>query len=702
MKKLAISLVVLSTSIGAFAQENDNTPKEEQEINSLNEIVVSGNREKQKRKDVPAAITVIDSDEIDQIKPIGVEQVVNNSPGVYISTSKASSNEQHFAAARSPITTRALFLYLEDGLPIRPTAVFNHNALLELNNIATERVEVLKGPASSIYGSESIGGSFNFITKNPTKELTGSIKSEYNSLGLFSLGLEASTAITENTGIYIGTSHKQRRGGPFGHSDFEKTSSTVKLVSKLSDKIQWTNHLDAVDFRTDTSGSLGQEDYDNRNYESDQTFTERDALAVRYRSTFDAEWSENNKTSFSQIFRYNELGQIPTFRISQRNGTGEINNNKFRSFAGLLQHKLSIPDSRLSIIGGASIDFSPQDFVANVTNVEFDEETRINTSFTIDNDNFISNYNADLLNYAFYTQADFKPFEIVTLTAGLRYDKFEYDFQNNIENGDVEDGITSYDNLAYKLGININPANNLGFYANAATGFTPPQASTLYRSAGEDNTGLKPSEFLNLELGTYFEPVKGLEVELAGYFLEGRDTLLSIRDEADVIFNRNAGETESFGVEYGVTYKLSKILTISHNGSFANHRYVDFQDGLDDFSDTDRETAPKLIGNSKLILSPVKNFTASLSHELIGKYNTSFENQATDADGNPTTTTYAGHNVFDLLFSLKQNKFEFWIHLLNVLDKQHANRVSYSTFRNENSFTVGNERAIHGGVKYNF
>ena len=79
-------------------------------------------------------------------------------------------------AVRSPISTKSLFLYVEDGLPIRPTAVFNHNALLEMNDISYDRVEVLKGPASSIYGSEAIGGSFNFITKKPTRDFTGSVE----------------------------------------------------------------------------------------------------------------------------------------------------------------------------------------------------------------------------------------------------------------------------------------------------------------------------------------------------------------------------------------------------------------------------------------------------------------------------------------------------------------------------------------------
>jgi len=129
---------------------------------NLEEVIVSASREVQQRSEVPGAIGVVTAQQLEETKAFGIEQIVNQVPGVFMSTSNASSNEQHFMAIRSPISTKSLFLYVEDGLPIRPVAVFNHNALLEMNNTTFGRVEVLKGPASSIYGSEAIGGSLNF------------------------------------------------------------------------------------------------------------------------------------------------------------------------------------------------------------------------------------------------------------------------------------------------------------------------------------------------------------------------------------------------------------------------------------------------------------------------------------------------------------------------------------------------------------
>jgi len=50
-------------------------------------------------------------------------------------------------AIRQPITYNALYLYMEDGIPIRPTGIFNYNALYEINTDGIRDIEVIKGLA---------------------------------------------------------------------------------------------------------------------------------------------------------------------------------------------------------------------------------------------------------------------------------------------------------------------------------------------------------------------------------------------------------------------------------------------------------------------------------------------------------------------------------------------------------------------------
>ncbi|MBQ0740723.1 TonB-dependent receptor, partial [Aquimarina celericrescens] len=89
-------------------------------------------------------------------------------------------------------------------------------------------------------------------------------------------------------------------------------------------------------------------------------------------------------------------------------------------------------------------------------------------------------------------------------------------------------------------------------------------------------------------------------------------------------FNSNAGKTRSYGVEYGITWYVIKELSLAHNGSYALHRYINFFDKGVDYSNTERETAPNLIGTS--LITYKKNFKNSFGfsitaeHELVGKY----------------------------------------------------------------------------------
>jgi outer membrane receptor protein involved in Fe transport len=75
------------------------------------------------------------------------------------------SGEGHSMAIRQPISTKPLYLYLEDGIPTRATGFFNHNALYEVNIPQSGGIEVLKGPGTASYGSDAIGGVVNVLTR---------------------------------------------------------------------------------------------------------------------------------------------------------------------------------------------------------------------------------------------------------------------------------------------------------------------------------------------------------------------------------------------------------------------------------------------------------------------------------------------------------------------------------------------------------
>ncbi|WP_299106425.1 TonB-dependent receptor [uncultured Tenacibaculum sp.] len=716
--KVEVSSIGYLSKLVVLSGQNNRITLESA-IESLEEVIISASRETQKRKEVPASIGLLNANQIKETKAFGIEQLVNQIPGVFMSTSKASSNEQHFMATRSPISTKSLFLYVEDGLPIRPVAVFNHNALLEMNNTTFERVEVLKGPASSIYGSEAIGGSFNFITKNPRKDFGGSIGFQINDLGLTRYELEASTTVKEKYGFYIGGHHIRRDNGVVGHSDYEKIAISFKNVNDFSEDLQWTNSLTYINYRSDMSGSISEKNYTDGNYESNQTFTEREAKAFRFRSTLDKFWNSTNKTSFNFFYRNNEMNQLPSYRIRQNRvggvldgtGTGEINSNRFKSYVGLIQHKIDFNFANSSLIVGATTDFSPQAYEAENIDVVVNTTTAQNTDYSIRNGDYILKYEADIFNYAGYAQFEISPLEKVKLTGALRYDGFTYDYDNLDEgNSGVQDTKISYNNYSPKLGINLNLTKRAGIYSSYSKGFTPPQVGTLFRN-GKNRTGnafsLKPAKFHNYEIGGYFTIPSKLKVDVAIYQLDGIDRLISIRDDSGNFVQKNAGKTTSNGIELGVKYNLLENLYINYSGSYATHKYLSFFENNVDYSNTDMQTAPNYIAVSTINYKPIKSLLLTLEHEQIGKYNTSFEGQAVigkDASGGDVlgTSTYEGHHIFNFRANYTYKQFEIWGQALNIFDKLYAVRASYSRWSKQNTYSVGNPRAFHFGVKYNF
>ena len=129
---------------------------------TLESVVVTASRQAATRAETPVAIHKIGSALIQDTKALQLTEIINKVPGVVMLDYR---NEQHGMGIRQPFGTSAYFLYLEDGLALRPLGVFNHNALIETNLQGLNSVEVIKGPASSLYGPEAVGGAINLITK---------------------------------------------------------------------------------------------------------------------------------------------------------------------------------------------------------------------------------------------------------------------------------------------------------------------------------------------------------------------------------------------------------------------------------------------------------------------------------------------------------------------------------------------------------
>src|SRR5690242_11078628 len=199
---------------------------------SMQEIVVSANREAVKRSEAPIAISLISTTMFRDTKPVTLDQVLNKVSGVYM---VSLGNEQHEMSIRQPMTTKSLFLYLEDGIPVRTTGLYNHNALLEMNMAAVKNIEVIKGPSSSLYGSEAIGGVVNFITQSPTAVPVLKLSTQLNTIGYKRADLQTSF-IKGKWGFVLCGYYADKRNSFIEYTDFHKATITAKIDYHFSEK----------------------------------------------------------------------------------------------------------------------------------------------------------------------------------------------------------------------------------------------------------------------------------------------------------------------------------------------------------------------------------------------------------------------------------------------------------------------------------
>ena len=672
-------------------------------LSMLQEVVISANREGVKRSQAPIAISSITTKMLQDAKAISADQVLNKVSGVYMVN---LGNEQHQMSIRQPMTTKSLFLYLEDGIPVRTTGLFNHNALLEMNMAATKNIEVIKGPSSSLYGSEAIGGVVNFITLSPTMEPQLKLSAQLNSLGYKKTDLQSSFTAGK-WGVAVSGYYADKRNSFIEYTDFSKAIVTAKLEYKFSPATLLSNSITLLDYKSDMSGSIDSTQFANRSFSSQQTFTYRNVQALRYRSTLSHNWASGSKTTASLIYRSNSIAQNPAYSIRNdyrklANGTwtgdqnlahGEENESAFTSYALIAQHKQNFAWKKAMLIGGASVDISPSTYVAEYIRIQVDPVGRKYTSYTT-HDSLLTSYRNGINNYAGFAHFEFSPVAKLRIIAALRYDQFHYQFDNDLAPSAFSgspDTTNHFSAVSPKLGFTYNFSGRTGLYVNYSQGFVPPQVTEMYRGVKVPN--IKPSVFYNYEAGGWMEVIKSkLSFDVSVYKLDGTNEIISVRLDDGTSENRNAGKTSHKGIEMGVNAMPLKDITFRFGGAYSQHRFTEFVEKGNNYNGLEMNGAPQWMHNAEVWYKPsfVKGLRIGAEWQKIGSYYMDPKN----------TTQYEGYNAVNLRAGYAFKGFDVWVNVMNALDTYYAYAASKSN--SGYSYTPGEPRNFNAGISYDF
>lgn len=691
------SALLSFSSIGYLTQqikaENENmTVLLQPSLLELAHVVVSAGGGSQLRTDAPIAISKISPKMLEEAKAASLEQVINKVNGVYMVN---LGNEQHSMGIRQPLTVKSLFLYLEDGIPLRPTGIYNHNALIEMNMNALQSIEVVKGPASSVYGSEAIGGSINFITQAPPVLGAAKIGMQGDNLGYKRLDFEAGDTYGK-TGVYAAGYYANRRNGYREHSDFHKLAFNLGANYDLGNRDKLTAALAVTDYHTDMTGAIDSVDFYSKSYPSMHTFTYRKVKALRMRATWDHFWNDKSKTSFNLIYRNNLMGQNPAYRVRNNlrdpaKASGEINEQTFQSYATIIRHMQEMDWLDARLVGGISLDHSPSQFMAEFIDVDRDENGNYSAYHRIDS--LLTHYRVQLLNSAAFAQFEFSPVQKLRLILAARYDHFRYDYSNYLTPdafSGAPDAINSFNYLSPKVGFTYDVLEGKGFYGNYSVGFAPPQVSELYR--GVKVPVLEPSLYYNYELGGWWNIGEKVALDFSLYHLDGTNEIINVYLDDGTTENRNAGETLHRGIEYAVNYSPIPQLKLRFGGTNAHHEYVDYVESGNSYNGKKMEAAPTWIANGEVFYYPafLQGLRLGVEWQRMSSYYMDPAN----------TEKYEGFNVFNVRLGYDRNRWDTWINVLNVGDQLYATNASKSRFGK--SYSPGDPRTLSIGLAFRF
>lgn len=653
---------------------------------ALPEVTITATREQAPLSETPSSVGIIRREAIELVRPSHPQQLLGQIPGVAIGV---TNGEGHTTAIRQGFTTSPLYLFLEDGIPVRATGNFNHNALYELNLPSAGGVEVVRGIGSALYGSDAIGGIINVLTRMPKESRGADLSIEAGSFGwgrllggidsgrLGQSALRADLNLTHSDGWRDRTAYDRQSINL--RWDYERDSRTVIKT------IFGATHIDQ---QTGANSPLPLDLYLNSPTANLRSPAYRIVDAVRLSSNIETDLGAGQLLSVTPYFRDNrmELNGSFNFSCSGNNCTGRIENTSVQSLGLMLKYRRNLDDAmRTRFIAGLDLDYSPSSRAEDKITLSYTGSGAARNFTGYQVDGRIYDYKVDYQGIAPYMHLETSPSERLRLVGGLRYDHARHAIDNQLSGNaggffQLADTSRSFDRLSPKLGLTYALAAGSHLFASYNQGFRTPSENQLFRSGGTNSAAanaalnLRPILADQLELGLRGAN-RGWSYELVAYVLNKRDDLLSQRDASNVVVQTNNGATRHKGIELGLGRALAPQWRVDVAAAFAVHRYVDWSgsgsNGAFNYSGNDVEAAPRLLSNSRLTWTPAAGTLMQLEWVRLGSYFL----EASNLQGK-----YAGHDLFNLRASQRLDaRWTLFARVTNLADKRYADSASFGS-----------------------
>jgi iron complex outermembrane recepter protein len=654
--------------------------------------VVSATREVQRRTDQSATIDVLEGAAIREVRAAHPSGIMQRLPGVHATQ---LSGEGLSMAIRQPITTKPMYLYLEDGVPTRSTGFFNHNALYEVNLPQSGGLEVLKGPGTALYGSDAIGGVVNVLTRSAPVAPSIDATLEGGQFGY--ARLLATGGFTKGVNALRADLNVTRSDGWRDEGGFERQSATVRWDAAFSGFTTKTV-LAGSNIDQSEAAALSQAQFDTRQEINPSPIAYRQVQALRISSAIE---KDNGKSliSLTPYARHNVLEIMPSWQLTFNQQTWDTRNN---SVGMLAKYRYDFDPMRTRVIVGADLDYSPGSFVAN--RIASTASNGIFSTYTTGEKQY--DYAVTYRQASPYLHTEFSPIGRLRLDAGVRYDASGYVYDTKL--GPIQTGrwrrpadtTVNYTRLSPKFGATLDVMGGLNLFGSYREGFRAPGQSQLFQQGSNvvSTVGLEPVTAKSLEGGARGQVAGRFIYSLSVYDMRIENDILTVLDAQGAQTTSNAGETRHRGVEVSAGTMMTSQLRFDAAYSSSKQTYVEWVIPVSgrnvSYAGKTIEVAPHTLANLLLTYSPnvLNGGRLAVEWSKTGKYYGDAEN----------TQTYEGFDLFTLHGNyMIRNLGEFFVRVTNVTNETYAEVATYNAF-NRWQYTPGTPRSVFAGLRYNW
>ncbi len=455
MKRLmVVSVILVLLAVPGLSQAEE----EQKEVVTLEEIVVTATKTEEQRKDIPNAVIIMDEIEIQESPARSLGELLANKLGIDWRTYGnygGSTQEIHIRGMGGDATQ--VFV---NGVNVNSSSLGVADvAKIPLNSI--ERVEVVKGSGSLIYGTGAMGGTVNISTKRPKRDKTDlKASAGYGSQDTYHLSAEQGMFLPGDVGYYL-TANRRETDGFRDNSDLTHNDVSLKLVYNKADMLDISFYGDYIEREYGRPGVKPppgtQNFYTNgvQVYSSDAASTldegsDEDAHLVLQVKSNPAEWlSLKVRGDYSYMENYNLTRYYSSF-------TGGVPGNKTwtTNEVSTIEGNVDIrPFKGSSLLLGA--DYREYDWKNENTDLD-DNGAEVSGSR--------EKTKANLYSKGAYAEAQYRPFKYFKAQAGIRH-------ENHSTFG--------YENLP-RFGLIVNPFENTALKFSRGKHFKAPTPNDLF------------------------------------------------------------------------------------------------------------------------------------------------------------------------------------------------------------------------------